>query len=420
MTTTVRFSRPRTAFPALVSCIVSVLLFDAGCQERVPTDAIWYGNASLYDGKQLSFTMVIKDSPEGRQAYFLVGDERTEIPEVHVGPDSIVVRIQEYNAAMRLAWDGNGLRGAYERYRDDTTGFPLVASLTRPETPHPGPPSIALAGSFRVFAGAADKPDTSSSAVFWVRNDSAFGTIVSPSGDDGLYAGIQRGDTVIVGRFNGWQALSIELFRDGEEWIGVRYTRQLAPDTVRLVPRPGALPAVDPDRRARLKDPNKPFAFSGVTVEGDTLTHLSPRFRGKPMIVDIMGTWCHNCLDSAPVLESILKEFGPHALEVVSLSFELVDDLEMAQKNMSIFRKRHGLSSAMLFCGDLSAANVGQRIHSQLENFGGYPTALFIDAAGRVVDIHTGFMGPGTGTSYQAEIAYMRDMAKKIISTQAE
>ncbi len=72
-----------------------------------------------------------------------------------------------------------------------------------------------------------------------------------------------------------------------------------------------------------MKDPRKPFAFSGITVMGDTLTHLDTRFRGKALIIDIMGTWCHNCMDATPLLQRLYSEFGGRGLEIIGLSFEI-------------------------------------------------------------------------------------------------
>jgi thiol-disulfide isomerase/thioredoxin len=174
----------------------------------------------------------------------------------------------------------------------------------------------------------------------------------------------------------------MEIIRDGFDWEGRRFMRELPPDSFRLARRASAEPFTPSSRTTRLKPGLTSFTFSGVTPDGDTLTDKSERFRGKALIVDIMGTWCHNCLDAAPVLQRLYEEFGPRGLEVVSLAFELTDDPVTASKNLRLFADRHGVTYPLLFTGDLSSENVRSRIGSQLEHFGAYPTTLFIDRSG--------------------------------------
>ena len=47
---------------------------------------------------------------------------------------------------------------------------------------------------------------------------------------------------------------------------------------------------------------------------GKTLDQSSPQFAGKPLIVDIFGTWCPNCHDEAPVLEKLYQKYKDQGL----------------------------------------------------------------------------------------------------------
>lgn len=164
-----------------------------------------------------------------------------------------------------------------------------------------------------------------------------------------------------------------------------------------------------------MKDPKKKFLFSGVRIMGDTLTQADVRFKGKALIVDIMGTWCHNCMDAAPLLEQLHREFKNKGLEVVGLSFELSDDFATARKNLLLYEERYGVTYTLLFCGTTERANVDARLHSQLNNFFAYPTTLFIDPKGLVWDVHVGFKGPGTGEEYQRQVQLFYDSVRKLL-----
>lgn len=398
--------------------LLVTLLTMVGCRQSIPEDSTWTGTMTLADQKQLPMRLSMNLAAQPPTGAFLVGDESTPIPEIEVTGDSIIVHISEYQAALRGTWDGKEWKGSFFRYRKDTILLPFVV---RPEgltqEPMQSIPSTAirLTGSFRVYYHDADGIDSTSSAKFWTRGDSVFGTFIDPSGDHGLMAGIQRGDSAWLGRFIGWQANLLELYFEEGTWKGKYYARQFAPNVFTLHPQPGAEKTQLDKRRTRLKDPRKPFRFEGLTIEGDTIRHTDSMFRGKAVIVDIMGTWCHNCLDEAPLLQRLYDEFNDDGLEIVGLSFEVSDDPVVGRNNLAIYKKRHGLTFPLLFAGSLDAGNVDKSLHAQLHDFFAYPTTLFIDRKGRVKDIHWGFKGPGTGDDYQREVERFYQLVKEIL-----
>jgi thiol-disulfide isomerase/thioredoxin len=402
--------------------VFAAVTFLAACQSPPPQRATWSGNVSIGSGRAIPFRAELDFTTNPPSGAFLVSDERTGIPEVTLAGDSIILSISEYKAALRGRWDGERLEGFYERYRKDTSRIPFAAWPESSSPQSAAPPGAAtpsaglrLSGNFRVYSTEAGTVDSSLVATFRVRGDSVFGTIIDPSGDYGLMAGIQQGPRVILSRFTGWQVSQIELRARDVEWEASYYVRDLAPMTLTLRPLAVDASILPKQSAARMKDPSKPFAFWGITAQGDTVRHTDPRFSGKVVLLDIMGTWCHNCIDAAPVLQHLYDQYHARGLEIVGLSFEISDDPVLARKNLSLYQQRLGITFPLLFCGSTDPANVQLRIKSQLEEFGGYPSSLFIGRDGRVRAIHTGFNGPGTGDLYQVTIAaYTREVAELI------
>ena len=396
-----------------------LLLPAVGCRTPVPEDSIWTGTMTLANQKQLPIRMSMNLASRPPSGSFIVGDEQTSIPEIQIVGDSIIVLLAEYQAALRGVWDGKQWAGSFFRYRKDTLLLPFTvrpgerqerqAQESFPST------AIRLTGSFRVYYHDPDCIDSTSSAKFWTRGDSVFGTFIDPSGDHGLMAGVQRGDSAWLGRFIGWQANLIELYFEEGSWKGKYYARQFPPEVFTLVPRPGAEKEQLDKRRTRMKDPRKPFRFEGLTIDGDTVRYTDDRFRGKGLIIDIMGTWCHNCLDEVPLLQRLYDEFNAEGLEIVGLSFEVTEDPAIGRNNLAIYRKRHGLTFPLLYAGSLEEKHVEQSLRSQLEDFFAYPTTLFIDRSGRVRDVHWGFKGPGTGEDYQREVERFYQLVEEVL-----
>jgi thiol-disulfide isomerase/thioredoxin len=238
---------------------------------------------------------------------------------------------------------------------------------------------------------------------------------VESSGDLGLMAGKQTGNSVVLTRFTGWQGQLVELTRVQNSWSGTLFYRIPPSVSFTLEPRAALIEELPADKKPSLKEPRKPFMFSGITVMGDTLSNLSPHFKGKVILIDIMGTWCHNCMDEAPLLQKLYSEFGSQGLEIVGLSYELSDDPVTARRNLLLFEERYGITFPVLFCGSTSRANTEARVRSQLNNFPGYPTTLFVDRNGAVQTIHGGFNGPGTGEYFQAQINHYYDLVRALL-----
>ncbi|HUF09305.1 MAG TPA: TlpA disulfide reductase family protein [Rhodothermales bacterium] len=389
------------------------VVFAASCTDAPPPLGAWAGHAAIADDQLLPISAhlnLVDDPPSG---YFLVGTERTEIPEIVFAGDSLRLVFAEYGAEMAGRVTGDRFAGRYTRFRTDTTSFPFVL-FWEPEPHAQSVEARRLSGTYQVYFHYPDRIDSSSVAILTSTNGEVAGTIIHPSGDYGLLEGHFDGTRLRLARFTGWQAIMLDLEFTTAGLEGNLYSRAEPPVPVTF--RPAPEDAREHGAITRMRDPNVPFRFAGVTIEGDSVTSEDPRFQGNPIVVDIMGTWCHNCLDAAPLLENAWEEHRDEGLQVVSLSFEITDDFEAARKNIGLFARRFNISFPVLFCGSLAEENVNARLRGQLEDFFSYPTTLFIDRTGKVIDIHTGFNGPGTGTErYQEQMRKFEDAVARIL-----
>lgn len=405
---------------ATAATVMFLVLLITSCGRQSPEKSVWTGTMKLYDEKLLDWSMEL-DLTRGRErGMFLVGGMKEPIPEIHRRGDTLEFVFSEYGAAMEGVLRGNSWSGAYYRFRADTTALAFAATAgilhTEPDTGESRTETmIRLAGRFRAYFYNPDESiDSSSIASFSVRGDSVFGTFLAPDGDYGLLAGKQRGEQVRLHRFTGWQAMLIEMRYFAGRWLGRMYSFGRPPVRFTLEPVAAQHAVPTPEKPTRVRRGFTKFTFEGIDPEGNFVTSGDARFKGKALIVDIMGTWCHNCLDAAPVLRSLYDEFGTRGIEIVALSFEIKPDTTLALKNLALYRDRFDLKFPLLFTGTTQRSNVERRIGSVLENFAAYPTTLFIDAHGAIVHIHTGFNGPGTGEEYQREIELYRSWARRI------
>jgi thiol-disulfide isomerase/thioredoxin len=400
--------------------LVCVLVIIGGCHAGgpMPERGMWEGSVELPEGISVPLRMALDFSAATPGGYFVVGDDKTPIPEIVKKGDSITLRFSEYSAEVRATWNGSRLRGNYLRIRSDgTKALKFTAWPEMSSSPGNGGEAVLPNGDYQVLFRDANKVDTTTVAKFWTTGGTLYGTFIAPDGDYGLMQGKRSGEDVQLSRFTGWQAIALVLKPEAKAWSGTFYAAsEPKPRAFVLRPRDDLNVAATAATRTTMKNPDAEFAFSGVSLSGETVRNTDERFKGKPLIIDIMGTWCHNCLDEAPVLQRLQERFGKDGLQIVGLSFEITNDAATSRKNLQLYKDRFGLTYTLLFCGSVDDENVKKQIHNQLNNFFAYPTTIFADRNHRVQAINSGFKGPGTGDEFQRQIREFEELAEKLVN----
>lgn len=103
--------------------------------------------------------------------------------------------------------------------------------------------------------------------------------------------------------------------------------------------------------------------------------------RGKPMVINLWATWCGPCRREMPVLAAAQRRLP-------QLRFVFVDQGESGAAVKS-FLQRQGLAI------DNALVDDGMQL-SQSYNARAYPTTLFLDADGRLRDMHVGELSRAT------------------------
>jgi thiol-disulfide isomerase/thioredoxin len=163
-----------------------------------------------------------------------------------------------------------------------------------------------------------------------------------------------------------------------------------------------------------VKDPQEPFRFSGIDQSGKTVNQDSAEFKGKPLIIDIFGTWCPNCHDEAPVLEELYRKYRDQGLQIVGLAYEYIDDTPRDLKQIAIYREKFGISFPLLLAGTTDQGQIAKTL-PQLVGFGAFPTSIYVDRSGHVRAILAGFTGPSTGERFEEVQRRMDELAKEIV-----
>ena len=130
------------------------------------------------------------------------------------------------------------------------------------------------------------------------------------------------------------------------------------------------------------------MTFELPTLDGRTLGPAD--FRGKPVILDFMATWCGPCKIQNEVLAALAEEYPPDGLQIL-----IVDSGESMDRVRTHFQQRPSAHPVLV---DADAA-VAERLGVM-----GFPTLLLLDETGRVVFTREGLVPPKTLREELAEL----------------
>jgi thiol-disulfide isomerase/thioredoxin len=267
-----------------------------------------------------------------------------------------------------------------------------------------GKPEVSLQGR---WAFEFQRPDGSwRPAVAELKQDGGrlTGTIINPSGDYRFLEGTVWGHQLYLTAFDGAHiyAFSGEATSDSVITNGIFFSGTAPGDRFRGKRDPKAqLPQLAPV--AEMKPGQQYLQFRFPDLDSNMVSLQDPRFRDKVVIVQLMGSWCPNCMDETKFLSEFYNMQPPKDVEIISLAYELSTDFRRSATSLRKFQQRFNVQYPMLITGARSADNdKAAKTLPQLTDIKYFPTTIFLDKRGRVRNVHNGFYGPGAPDYFEA------------------
>jgi len=225
-------------------------------------------------------------------------------------------------------------------------------------------------------------------------------TFRTTTGDYGYMHGGYKENKIVLSTFNGSRAYLFEAEMNKDSIEGVMYAGNHSKTIVKGV--------LDNDfdlsneySLTSLKGKNQKFDFSFENTLGKLISIDDKFYDGKSMVVQLMGSWCSNCLDESKFYVDYMNKNELKDIEFVALAFEYAKTKDDALNSIQKLKKQLGINYPILL------AQYGSSDKSKaLEKFPmfnkiiSYPTTIFLDKNKDVIKIHTGFNGPATGEKY--------------------
>jgi thiol-disulfide isomerase/thioredoxin len=415
----------------------ALLILFSGCSERserhvtkTPDELGGTWRAALSSlGGDLPFQLEFDEIPGGSagpqlRATIHNAEEVLVVDRTTLEGDQLLLRFEGYDSEISATWvrqaDSDRLSG---RWRKTTAEGNSVLEFS------------AVRGTQRFFpagpdptwdvTGAWSATFTDEDGAFPARGefrqqgDRVTGTFRTTTGDYRFLEGQIRDERLYLSTFDGAHAFLFTARHNGDGLLhGDFYSRDSYHASFIAAPAEPGDELPDGWSQVGLTNKQGRFAFAFPDLDGKVVRQDDPRFAGKVLLVEIFGSWCPNCNDSAPLLASWQREFGDQGLQVIGLAFEITGDPVRDARFVRRFAERHGIHYPLLLAGTSDKQEAGAAL-PDLEAVLSFPTKVFIDRQGTVRKIHSGFDGPGTGLAHTQLVEELRGTLETLLAEPA-
>ena len=318
--------------------------------------------------------------------------------------DTIVYQFPAQDAEWRVAFekDFSEARGWWINYNKKVpVRYPIHLYMTLSEM-LAKPDSIfpELFGRWKVLFEPGTPNEEVLVGVFQQEmNGRIFGSFLSETGDYRYLHGFAANGKLHLQTYTGYWAFVVEADLNGSnEMSGVFYSggksrspfKAIKDETVQLRDESSLTYLIKRDEPVLLKDL--------IKMNGRKTT-IDLAAEKQLTLIQIMGTWCPNCLDETKLLQELQAEYGSKGLRVVALAFEVGADTKKQRARLKNWMKSMKVTYPVYLAGTSSKDAASARF-PMLNGIMSFPTALLVDQQGKIIAIHTGFSGPATGEAY--------------------
>ena len=346
---------------------------------------------SKYNGKR---TWTIRNAAEN-----LVADRIIE------KGDSLLVYLPFFDGMLLLKKSLSGYEGSWSKKTIKGDQFmPLTIEKGSRRLELTGPVSkFNITGRWRVEFINPNLKRSIAMGEFKQTGSKLTGTFLTPTGDYRFLEGTVAGDSLQMTTFDGSHAfffsahindnntLENGIYASGpnymEKWTAKRDEKMILDESSSSFQLKGKVNKLD---------------FSFPDLDSSIVSIADERYKNKVVILQIMGSWCPNCMDETAFLSKFFDENKQYGVEVIGLAYEYSKDFSRSQKSLSYFRNRFNVNYPILITGITSSDELKtEKTLPQMTEIKAFPSMIFIGRDGTVRKTHAGYAGPATGIHHE-------------------
>jgi len=393
--------------------LITVISFSCSREKKISPlkEGGWKGVLTINDstGLILPFRFDLSFKNDSAQIIIHNAEEKITVDEIYFSGDSVFIRMPVFDSEFRCKLSGDTLFAGnwINHSRKEKNSIPFTAVFGDKDIF--GCPDYEAAFQFEgkwkcLFS--PNEPDSSFSiGVFNTSGGKASGTFLTETGDYRYLEGCVFGKYMLLYCFDGSHAFIFhaEVMEDSTIW-GEFYSGIHHHETW-IAWKDPEFELRNADSLTFMKQGFSKIDFTFPSIEnlpegkaGKKVSLSDEKFKNKITILQIMGSWCPNCMDETMFLTELHKKYNAQGLEVIALCFEKAEEFEKAKSNVLRMKNKFNADYDFLITG--FQPKDADKALPMLNHIMSFPTTIFIDKKGNVRKIHTGYSGPATGSKY--------------------
>ncbi len=377
----------------------------------VPVTGRWTMELDL-NGRTMPFHVELMNVDSGRLVLQVInGDEVIMVDDIERRGDSLFVRMPLFDSEFKgLIRTDSLVEGHWYNYlKGPEYRIPFVARAGQRAPARA--PHRSLAGQWQVHFSPGTPDGYNAIGIFEQEPDGrATGTFLTETGDYRYLEGRVHGDSLQLSGFDGSHAFLFLAGSRGDSLHG-RFISGTHWEEPWVAVRNEQFTLRDQDSLTFLREGYELMDLRFPDLDGALVSPSDAKYKGKPMVVQVMGSWCPNCVDETRLLNELYAEHHAAGLEVLALAFEKSDDSARAVAGLERFRDALEVPYPILYAGKASKEEAAAKLPF-LNHVMSFPTCIIVDRTGKVRRIRTGIYGPSSGQHYEH---YKRSLAAFIV-----
>lgn len=379
-----------------LSCLAFFIFLSTVAHAVTPKAGVWRFELR-YPNVSIPFLIELEPGRRGWSGTLINGAERIPLEEIRVAKGRWIIPLQTYQNHLELDI----------RSKTTISGH-FVKSSKKPEERIPlygvhgafrrfnrvvNKPTVDLSGKWSMEMTGSDGSKSMAIALFDQTGATLTASILTPTGDYRYIDGVAFGTEFETAAFDGVFNFIFKGKLEGDVLTGVIASKTVTKFTARR------------DANAALPDPYKQTTVESINFSmpdpetGKNVSLSDPAYVGKPVVIQIFGSWCPNCIDELGFLAPWYTANKSRGIEVVALSFERAPTAAEARMHLAKVVKKRAIPYPVLLAGTSSEDTPNVKLG--IKNFISFPTTIFLNKKHEVYKVHTGFNGPGTGIFYE-------------------
>ncbi|RZL17107.1 MAG: TlpA family protein disulfide reductase [Pedobacter sp.] len=371
----------------------------------------WMASLKRADGHNIPIQLLI-ESKNGKQAIYVVnGSERLKTDNPVIDGDSLIIRMPVFESYFKVKSSDTQLKGRWIKGGSaKDLIMPFEAILNENTKVAKKGNGQNLTGKWKIEFTKADQTKRAAIGNLTQNGNLLSGSVLTPTGDYRFMSGYINAESFMLSTFDGIHALLFEGKIKADSISGQFYSSASPVESWTAV-KDEKVTLTSPVTTVKEGSDGK-LSFTYRDLDGKEVSLQSDRYKGKVVVIQLMGSWCPNCMDEMAFLSDYYSKNKSRGVEVIALAYELTTDKERSRKSLQRFQKQFNVQYPILNTGvTVSDKERTEKTLPQITEIKVFPTSIILDKRGVIKEINTAFYGPGTGAYYTA---YKNNFEKSI------